>query len=167
MRKLLAFIAAVGGLAVGIPAPTSAGGWTVVSLDSAPVVRSGEDVEIGFTVLRHGVTPESNDDLVVVVSGVDGGGTHRFAADRQGPVGHHVATINLPEGGSYRWSVEGPFVTADLGILDVAAPPGGSLTWTWDVLQWGSATLALVLAVAAVVDVSQRRRRRPAEPAPA
>jgi hypothetical protein len=167
MRKLLAFIAAVGGLAVGIPAHTSAGGWTVVSLDSAPVVRSGEDVEIGFTVLRHGITPESNDDLVVVVAGVDGGDIHRFPADQQGPVGHHVATINMPEDGSYRWSVEGPFVTADLGILDVAAPPGGSTTWTWNVLQWGSATLALVLAVAAVVDLRQHRHRRPAEPAPA
>jgi hypothetical protein len=165
MRKLLAFIATVVGLAVGVPAATSAGGWTVVSLDSAPVVRSGEDVDIGFTVLRHGITPESNDDLVVIVTGEDRG-IHRFPAHQQGAVGHHVATINLPDDGSYRWSVEGQFVVADLGILDVAAPPAGSTTWTWDVLQWGSATLALVLAGLAVVDIRRSRRRGATEPVP-
>jgi hypothetical protein len=163
MRKLLAFIAAVVGLAVGIPASTSAGGWTVVSLDSAPVVRSGDEVEIGFTVLRHGTTPESNDDLVVLVTDAHGG-IHRFPARQAGAVGHHVATINLPDEGSYHWSVQGQFVEADLGILDVTAPPGAATTWTWDVLQWGSATLALLLAALAVVDFRATRRRRSTEP---
>jgi hypothetical protein len=166
MRKLLALIAAAVGFAVAVPATTSAGGWTVVSLDSAPAVRAGDDVDIGFTVLRHGTTPENNDDLVVVVTGANGQ-VHRFPAHQQGALGHHVATINLPDRGSYDWKVEGRFVEADLGILDVAAPPGGSTTWTWDVLQWGSAALALVLAGLAVVDFRQARRRRATEPAPA
>ena len=163
MRKLLAFIAAAVGFAVAAPATTSAGGWTVVSLDSAPAVRAGDDVAIGFTVLRHGTTPENNDDLVVVVTGADGQ-IHRFPAHQEGAVGHHVATINLPDRGSYDWKVQGQFVDAELGVLDVAAPPGGSTAWTWDVLQWGSATLALLLAGLAVVDFRQARRRRTTEP---
>jgi hypothetical protein len=166
MRKLLPLIAAAAGIAAAVPATTSAGGWTVVSLDSAPVVRAGDDVEIGFTVLRHGTTPESNDDLAVIVTGADGR-IHRFPADQQGAVGHHVATINVPEDGSYRWKVAGGFVEAELGALDVTAPPRGSTTWSWDVLQWGSAALALVLAGLAVVDFRQTRRRRTTEPVPA
>ena len=57
MRKLLAFIAVALGLAVAMPATSSAGGWVVVSLDSLPAVHAGEDTEVGFTVLRHGATP--------------------------------------------------------------------------------------------------------------
>ena len=72
MRKLLAFIAAVAGLAIGVPTTSSAGGWVVVSLDSMPAVHAGDDTEIGFTVLRHGVTPESSDDLAIVLTGPDG-----------------------------------------------------------------------------------------------
>jgi hypothetical protein len=166
MRKLLVCIAAVAGLAVGAPATATAGGWVVVSLDSAPAVRSGDDVEIGFTVLRHGSTPESSNDLAVVATGEDGR-IHRFPARQEGAVGHHVATINLVDAGSYRWKVQGPFVDAELGILDVAAPPGGSTTWTWDVLQWGSATLALLLAGVALADLRQTRRQRRTEPVPA
>ena len=165
MRKLLVCIAAVAGLAIGLPATTSAGGWVVVSLDSAPAVRSGDDVEIGFTVLRHGSTPESSNDLVIVATGPDGR-THRFPAEQEGAVGHHVATINLADAGSYRWKVEGQFVDAELGILDVAAPAGAT-TWTWDVLQWGSATLALLLAGLAVAYLRQTRRQRRTEPVPA
>ena len=72
MRKLLAFIATVAGLAIGVPTTSSAGGWVVVSLDSMPAVHAGDDTEIGFTVLRHGVTPESSDDLAIVLTGPDG-----------------------------------------------------------------------------------------------
>ena len=68
MRKLLVFIAVALGLAVGMPATSSAGGWVVVSLDSLPAVHAGEDTEVGFTVLRHGVTPEHSDDLAIVAT---------------------------------------------------------------------------------------------------
>jgi hypothetical protein len=129
-------------------------------------VRSGEDVDVGFTVLRHGSTPESSNDLAVVATGPDGR-IHRFPAQQHGAVGHHVATINLPDPGSYRWRIEGRFVDAELGILDVAAPPGGATTWPWDVLQWGSATMALLLAGLAVADVRHTRRQRRTEPVPA
>ena len=72
MRKLLAFIATVAALAIGMSTTSSAGGWVVVSLDSMPAVHAGDDTEVGFTVLRHGVTPESSDDLAVVLIGPDG-----------------------------------------------------------------------------------------------
>ena len=108
MRKLLAFIAVALGLAGGLPATSSAGGWVVVSLDSLPAVHAGEDTEVGFTVLRHGVTPEQSDDLVIVARGP--GGEHRFEATQQGAAGHYVATVRLPDAGAYRWEVTGEFV---------------------------------------------------------
>ena len=84
MRKLLAFIAVALGLAVAMPATSSAGGWVVVSLDSLPAVHAGEDTEVGFTVLRHGATPEEADDLAVVVRGQNGA-YHRFEATHRVP----------------------------------------------------------------------------------
>jgi hypothetical protein len=157
MRKLLAFIGVAAALAVGVPATTSAGGWVVVSLDSAPAVHPGEDTEVGFTVLRHGVTPETSEDLAIVVTG--NGDTYRFAARPAGAVGHHVATIRLPEAGDYTWLVEGQFVPADLGTLSVTEPSSGP-SWTWAAVQWGSGSLALVLTVAAAVDLRRSRRER-------
>jgi hypothetical protein len=165
MRKLLAFIVAAVGLAIGAPTTSSAGGWVVVSLDSAPTAHAGEDVEVGFTVLRHGTTPESSNDLAIVLTGPDGR-THRFEAVQEGAVGHHVATITLPDAGDYRWEVTGQFVAADLGRLEVTGPPGGT-TWTWDVVQWGSATSAVLLAGLAAHGYRKTRRHRRTAPAPA
>jgi hypothetical protein len=157
MRKLLALIPVAAALAVGVPATSSAGGWVVVSLDSTPAVHPGEDTEVGFTVLRHGVTPETSSDLAVVVTG--SGGTHRFPARPAGAVGHHVVTIRLPEAGDYAWHVEGQFVAAELGTLSVTEPSSGP-SWTWAAVQWGSASMALVLAVAAAADLRRSRRER-------
>ena len=41
-----------------------AGGWATIAADDAipPVPRAGEDVEYGFTVLQHGVTPAGFED---------------------------------------------------------------------------------------------------------
>jgi hypothetical protein len=164
MRKLLAFIAAVTALAIGAPSTSSAGGWVVVSLDSTPAVHAGEDTQIGFTVLRHGVTPESSDDLVVVVSGSPGT-SHRFEAVQHGATGHHVATVTIPDAGSYTWKVTGEFVDAELGTLDVTSPPDNSTTWPWTAVQWGSAALAVVMAGLVAIDLRRSRRREGAAPA--
>ena len=103
MRKLLAMIAAVAGLVVGVPTTSSAGGWVVVSLDSMPAVHAGDDTEVGFTVSAPRCRRRSNsDDLAIVLIGPDGT-THRFEAVQQGAAGHHVATITLPDEGDYRW----------------------------------------------------------------
>ena len=163
MRKLLALIAVALGLAVGMPATSSAGGWVVVSLDSLPTVHADEDTEVGFTVLRHGVTPEQSDDLVIVARGP--GGEHHFEAEQQGAAGHYVATVRLPDAGAYRWELTGEFVRSDLGTVDVTDAPGGGSPWTWDVVQWGSATLAGVMAALAVLDVRRSRRLRATAPA--
>lgn len=164
MKKLAAVLAvpaAVIAFVVGVPTTVSAGGWVVVSLDAAPEFREGEAVTVGFTVLRHGVTPENNDDLVVVLSG-ERGRVHRFDAVQEGALGHHVATIDVPDAGSYSWKVTGSFVDAELGAIEITGPmqaggPGSG--WVWNAVQWGSATVAIAMAGLAGRDVLRTRRR--------
>jgi hypothetical protein len=165
MMRFIASVAALGAFAVGLPGTGSAGGWVVVSLDSTPAVEAGKDVTIGFTVLRHGVTPESSDDLAIVLTGTDRV-EHRFEAVQQGAVGHHVATINVPAEGSYDWSITSSsgFVAAALGTLEVSGSSSGGGSWTWDALQWGSTSLAVVMAGLAVIEF--RRSRTEAKAAP-
>ena len=167
MRKLLAFIAVAVGLAIGVPTTSSAGGWVVVSLDSAPVAHAGEDVEVGFTVLRHGV-----DAGELERSRRRAHRTRRQDAPlRGGPAGrrrpprrhdHAAGCRRLLAGTS-----TGQFVAADLGTLEVTAPPSGATTWTWDVVQWGSATLALLMVGFVVLEYRKARRDRRTAPLPA
>ncbi len=166
MRKLLALLAVAAGFAVGVPTTSSAGGWVVVSLDEMPAVHAGEDTAVGFTVLRHGVTPERADDLAVVVTGPSGS-NHRFEAAQQGAAGHYVATVTLPDEGEHTWKVTGQFVDADLGTLDVTSPSDGGPSWAWNAAQWGSASLAVGLAGLAAFDVLRTRRQRRSAAAPA
>jgi hypothetical protein len=130
----------------------------VVSLDEQPELIAGEPTDIGFTVLRHGVTPESNEDLVFVLT--DQGGTrHEFTATPDGAVGHHVVTIDVPSDGTYRLTVLGQFVDVDLGPIAIGSgSDGSSNSWRWDAMQWGTASLALVLAGLAGWDVVRSRR---------
>lgn len=157
MRKLLAAVAVVLGV-VAVPGSTGAGGWVVVSLDEQPEFVAGEPTEIGFTVLRHGVTPESNDDVTFVLTD-EQGIRLRFAAEPEGAVGHHVVTIDVPLAGEYHLSVLGMFVDVDLGSITIGSgAAGGSGAWRWDALQWGTASLALVMAGLAGWDVLRSRR---------
>jgi len=158
MRKLIAVVAVLLGIVAASPGSAGAGGWVVVSLDEQPALVAGEPTDIGFTVLRHGVTPESSEDLVFVLTD-ERGARHEFAATPDGAVGHHVVTIDLPSDGAYRLTVSGQFVEVDLGSITVGSgSDGGASTWRWDAVQWGTASLALVLAGLAGWDVVRARR---------
>src|SRR6186997_1918238 len=86
IRKLLVVVGTAIAALVILPAATHAGGWGVVSFDATPVVTPGEPAELGFTFLRHGVTPESSNPITFVVEGT--AGTSRFTAVPDGAIGH-------------------------------------------------------------------------------
>lgn len=158
MRKLFAALAILFGVVAASPGSGGAGGWAVVSLDQQPELVAGSPTDIGFTVLRHGVTPESSEDIVFVLTDKRGA-RHQFAAVPEGAVGHHVVTIDVPSEGDYRLTVLGQFVEIDLGSLTVGATSAGaSSTWRWDALQWGTASLAVAMAGLAGWDLARARR---------
>ena len=159
-RLVAGLVIAAGGVLAAAPG-ASAGGFALTTLDAVPTPVPGEPTDVGFTILQHGVTPVDIDEGVeLVVMGPNG--TTVFPAERDGRVGHYVATIRVPANGSYRWFVRqgwfgeqslGMFVTSDGGV----ASAGG-----WQApkpLAPGLVGLACVFAGLAVVDALRGRRR--------
>jgi hypothetical protein len=130
----------------------------VVSFDEQPELVAGEPSDVGFTLLRHGVTPESSETVTFVLTD-ERGARHRFTAEPAGAIGHHVVTIDLPSSGDYDLTVFGEFVDIELGSLTVGSDAGGATSaWRWDAVQWVTASLALAMAALAGWDVLRSRR---------
>ncbi len=158
MKKLIAGLGVLIGLLVAAPGTSQAGGWVVVSLDAAPSFVAGERADVGFTVLRHGVTPESSDNIVFVLTDRTGR-DYRFAAVAEGAAGHHVVTIDVPDVAAFTWKALGDFEDVELGSVSLgSASSGGGSTWTWDALQWGTAAFAVAMGCLAGRDVLRSRR---------
>jgi hypothetical protein len=164
VKKLLVPLAAgaAGLLSVAAPHPVDAGGWAVTTLDPMEMPAPGDQVDVGFTIRQHGVTPVAVSDVSILVTDASGA-TETFAAHPDGTTGHYVAPVTFPAAGSYRWSVvQGWFGPQDLGTVRVqplAAPvdPGvGRWPLVWRVVL---PLVAVVLVLAAFVD----RRRVPAK----
>ena len=167
MRKLLVALGLMTAVLLGASGTTSAGGLVVISLDATPIFRAGEPTEIGFTMLRHGVTLESEQPngtpVQIVFTGPDGQRT-TFDVEQSGSVGHHVATVTLPEAGTYTWQFVGEFMPVDEGRIDVPAGSGaigvdGGDSPIWPIVQWSSAALAIGMALLAGSELVRSRRR--------
>lgn len=160
--RLVAGLAiAAGGVFAAAPG-ASAGGWALTTLDAVPTPVPGEPTDIGFTILQHGVTPVDIDEGVeLVVLGPNG--TTVFPAERDGPVGHYVATIQVPATGSYRWFVrQGEFGEQSLGMFVTSERGTAAGTQGWQAptaLAPGLVGMACLLAGLAVVDLVRGRRR--------
>jgi hypothetical protein len=85
-----------------------AGGWATIAADDAapPEPRAGEEVEYGFTVLQHGVTPAGFEDPTLRLTNTTTGETFDVAAQPRGPAGHFVARFTFPSGGSWSYAVQ-------------------------------------------------------------
>ncbi|MDP2293651.1 MAG: hypothetical protein Q8M22_20925, partial [Actinomycetota bacterium] len=90
---------------LGLGGTAAAGGWAVTTLDATPVPVPGEPVDVGFTIRQHGVTPVDIADGVAIEVVAADGMVQRFPAERQGVVGHYVATVVFPVAGDFNWSV--------------------------------------------------------------
>ena len=106
-RILRAAAAATLLLVLGVSA-VAAGGWATIVADDAqpPEPRAGEDVEYGFTVLQHGVTPADFEDPTLRLTNTLTGETFDVAAEPSGPVGHFVARFSFPSSGSWSYGVQ-------------------------------------------------------------
>jgi hypothetical protein len=106
-RILRAAAAAMLVLMLGATAVT-AGGWATVVADDAqpPEPRAGEDVEYGFTVLQHGVTPADFEDPTLRLTNTLTGESFDVHAVASGDPGHFVARFAFPTGGSWSYGVQ-------------------------------------------------------------
>jgi hypothetical protein len=181
MTRVRSFVM-VGLASVGVLASApaaSAGGWAMSSLDPMSVPVAGEEVEVGFTIRQHGVTPvdpdEQGGEPVAVAVRAASGGEVRFPARQDGPTGHYVADVTFPEAGGARWEIrQGWFGAHDLGEIEVAAAPlaqqpasaapAGEDATAAD-HRWPAAARAAAMMVAvagwgvAVADARRSRRR--------
>ncbi len=167
----------------------SAGGWAIASLDAMPDAVPGGSVDVGFTVLQHGVRPVDLAGDVGVEVTMEDGAVLFFPARGDGAPGHHVATVEFPvDEGTYEWAVRmAEFGVQSLGSLHVyAGGPGvsgagvsgsgvngpgvsgaggsGSGGSVWPIARWAMVTLTGVLAAVALVDIVAARRKRVALP---
>lgn len=174
MRKITvlagALLAAVA--IIGSASPAPAGGWAVSSLDATPAPVSGEEVQVGFTVRQHGVTPVNPEGKVGIEVRSDSGSVVEFLARPEGPTGHYVADVTFPEAGRFTWQVlQGWFQPMDLGTIDViAAEPGPdgapTTTVTTTVTEraplWARTLVPLVGVAGLGLVLADRRRPRTA-----
>jgi hypothetical protein len=106
--RLLALAAPAATLVLLFAAPgVLAGGWATIVADDAspPEPRVGEEVEYGFTVLQHGVTPVNFDEPTLRLANVLTGETLDVPADPSGPDGHYVARVTFKQAGQWTWAV--------------------------------------------------------------
>jgi hypothetical protein len=94
-------------LALTFTVPAFAGGWAIVNLDEWPAnVVAGEEFEIGFTVLQHGVTPVTG--ITPIISGTLTGTKEsvQVMAKEEGEPGHYVASLKFPKAGEWSWRID-------------------------------------------------------------
>jgi hypothetical protein len=154
--SILGLLAAVAALAA---APVLAGNFadvTIVEGGEAPPV-AGEERELRFLLLQHGVTPVDHGtvDVVATLPGTDEEIVlpATYAGD-----GVWTATITFPESGAWEIGVtHSVFETSAAMPLTVASAPGSTVPASWPIPALLLAAAAALLAIGAWV--SQRGRR--------
>ncbi len=125
MRSLTLFLAVLA-LALGaLATPALAGGWAVTTFDDMPgQFVSGQEYTLGYTIRQHGATP-INVDKTEILAVATSGRTLAFPGKSQGNVGHYIASVFFPAGGTYTWQVtQGAFAPQDLGKITILAEAG-------------------------------------------
>jgi hypothetical protein len=125
MRRLTLAFSVVALALAALATPAVAGGWAVTTFDDMPgQILSGKEYALGYTIRQHGATPINVDKTEILAVAVSGR-TLSFPGKSDGAVGHYVATVFFPAGGTYTWQVtQGDFAAQDLGKLSVIAAAG-------------------------------------------
>ena len=125
MRRLTLVLAVFALALAALATPALAGGWAVTTFDDMPgQIVSGKEYALGYTIRQHGATPINVDKTEILAVAVSGR-TLSFPGKSEGAVGHYVATVFFPAGGTYTWQVtQGDFAPQDLGKITILAAAG-------------------------------------------
>jgi hypothetical protein len=119
LRRMIAATATAAATLLLAVSTVTAGGWAEIRADAATTTEppiAGEPVSFGFMVLQHGATPAGWVTPTVVFRDTVTGTTVDADVAAEGVDGHFVATVTLPTGGIWTWSVQ-------LAELVVDTPP--------------------------------------------
>lgn len=121
-RTLSAIVVLVAFLLLTVPA--LAGGWATVRLDEPPGdLPPGQPWHFGFMVLQHDATPNSDVTPVVRAIHLESGDEITATAEQEGPTGHFVAELTLPQAGEWSWTITPePFAETSFPALVVRDP---------------------------------------------
>ena len=110
IRRTLAALSSAGLLLLLVSSTAIAGGWADIKVDGGATTKpvAGKTLELGFTVLQHGVTPAGFVHPTVSITNVASGEHHDVVPTASGAVGHFVATVTFPSAGYWTWSVSTP-----------------------------------------------------------
>ena len=169
MKKPLVGVGVSFVLLLLLASAASAGGWAVSTLDPMATPTAGVPTDVGFTIRQHGMTPVDLADVAIAVTGPSGE-TTVYPAQREGDVGHYVASVTFEEGRS-TWEIrQGFFEPQDLGTITVASDASSpsvveSSSYRWPGVARGLVPLAAIaLAIVAIADAIVSRRRTSSDP---
>ena len=122
-------------MALAVAGVATAGGYATATMDPPPDEPvAGEPVELGFTLMQHGVTPTNWGQAVFSVVDVDSGERTNYPATPSGAAGHWTVEVIFPAGGSYRFEVTHDLQIESVNltetILAVGAPGSGTTAAT-------------------------------------
>ena len=123
MRRTLSAIVVLAAFLL-LAVPALAGGWATVRLDEPPGdLPTGQPWHFGFMVLQHDVTPNSDVTPVVRAIHLESGNEITATAEQEGPTGHFVAELTLPQAGEWSWAITPePFAGTSFPALVVRDP---------------------------------------------
>ena len=115
IRRTLAALSSAGLLLLLASSTAIAGGWADIKVDGSATTKpvAGKTLELGFTVLQHGVTPAGFVHPTVSITNVATGERRDLVPTASGAVGHFVATVTFPSAGYWTWSVSMPELIVD------------------------------------------------------
>lgn len=112
IRRWLALFSAFG-LLLGMVQPAAAGGWATIELESPLAgVVAGEEVEVRFVILQHGISPARYERVQLTATQAESEETIAVLADAGAAIGHYRARVAFPEPGRWNLDVE----VLDFGI---------------------------------------------------
>ena len=152
-------------LAVLVPVEDArAGGWATVELGEAPSgLVAGQPWRVELIVKQHGITPMA--DVTPSITIVSKSGAERtFPARPTAQVGHYLADVRFPSGGTWSARISDGFTDAvphGISRLDVGGAPASPFPWA-QAIMIGIVALLFAFGWLAAGDSVPARERRAA-----
>lgn len=147
--------------------PVLAGGWAVITLDHLPgEVGAGQPVEIGFMVRQHGVTPLDGLSPTITAQLSNSTKFVTATATAEGETGHYVASLTLPESGTWEWSIAAftgsqpmPALTVVDSVPLAEAPTSPQAGPSLQAVRWAAGVLGIAGTLLGLFFIFQRKAR--------